>query len=176
MINLQLSDGAFKALSSFEKELEPRMSVSGDLGDIDDWASKLKGQVVRIAGVLHTAKHLRGNGFDTLCIEESTIHEAIEIAKYFIPHAQHIFSVMAEPKIVRDSRAILQWISEEKLQMFKFNECHVKFKGRLPTRKCVQEILNHLIERNFIREIPKQKRLSGRPAKFFEVNPEFHKK
>ena len=45
-------------LLEFERALEPRLGPDGDLGPIADWASKLAGAVVRIAGVLHLATHV----------------------------------------------------------------------------------------------------------------------
>jgi hypothetical protein len=171
MIQLSLSVDALAVLTEFERNLEPRMASSKDLSDIEDWASKLKGQVVRLAGVIHAAKNLDQNGFSESEIDESTIKDAITIAEYFIPHAKHVFEVMAEPKIVQDSRSIIQWIKDLELESFKFNDCHVKFKGRLPTAKDVQAVLNHLIERNFIRPTQGAQKERGRPPRIYEVNP-----
>lgn len=47
---IELSDGARKALDVFRDELEPRLHPErGDLAHVADWANKLPGQLVRIA-------------------------------------------------------------------------------------------------------------------------------
>src|SRR5437879_12385475 len=53
---LLLSPEAHACWISFTAALEPRLGPTGDLHAISDWASKLTGAAVRLAGILHCAR------------------------------------------------------------------------------------------------------------------------
>ena len=55
---LTLSPDARHRLAAFQERVEKRLGESGDLGHMTDWAGKLVGAVVRIAGILHVALHV----------------------------------------------------------------------------------------------------------------------
>jgi replicative DNA helicase len=55
---LLLDPAAGKLLLDFEADLEPRLGPDGDLFHVRDWASKLVGATVRMAGLLHLADRL----------------------------------------------------------------------------------------------------------------------
>ncbi len=55
---LPLDVSAAALLHDFQSELEPRLAPTGDLASIADWASKLAGQLVRVAALIHLAAHL----------------------------------------------------------------------------------------------------------------------
>src|SRR5207248_670124 len=78
---------ARKLLSGYQEEIEPRLRASGgDLADLRDWASKLAGAAVRLAGLLHLAAHLR-DGYQRP-IEADTMERAIQLGRYFTEHAR----------------------------------------------------------------------------------------
>ena len=56
---VKLTPEAYRAWLGFAKETEPRLHrITGDLGDWRDWASKLPGAVIRLAGLFHLAEHV----------------------------------------------------------------------------------------------------------------------
>jgi hypothetical protein len=57
---LTFTPEASQAVTAMLADLEPRLAPdTGDLAHMTDWAGKLVGATVRIAGLLHLAKHLR---------------------------------------------------------------------------------------------------------------------
>jgi hypothetical protein len=87
------------ALSQFAAELEPKLAPLGELGSITDWAGKLVGAVVRIAGLLHMAQHLGEETPWTRPITVDTVARAILVGRYLIPHARAAYATMgADPR------------------------------------------------------------------------------
>jgi replicative DNA helicase len=90
---LVLTPDAAKLLLDFEADLEPRLHPdTGDLGHVADWASKLVGATVRIAGLLHLAGDLR-EGWGRPISADTAIC-AIQLADYFTTHALAVFDWM----------------------------------------------------------------------------------
>lgn len=93
---LTLSDEAEALSERFYNELEPRLGKNGDLEHMADWAGKLHGAVLRIAGLLHVVEGISINGkgfadipFDsTLSITGKSMAAAVEIGYYFLAHAE----------------------------------------------------------------------------------------
>jgi hypothetical protein len=82
---LTFAPEANEVLLGFEHELEPRLAPDGTLGMLPDWGSKLAGEVVRIAGLLHLAENLK-TGYRQP-IKAASVESAITIGNYFLAHA-----------------------------------------------------------------------------------------
>ena len=86
-ITLTFTQEAHEAVVQLLETIEPRLKPgTGDLAHMTDWAGKLVGAVVRIAALLHLAKHLR-DGYGRP-IEAATFHDAVQLGEYFTAHAQ----------------------------------------------------------------------------------------
>jgi len=106
---LQVSPAATAALVKYQGDIEPRLRAgTGNLGDVRDWASKLVGAAVRIAGLLHLAEHLT-DGWGKP-IEAPTMERAIKLAGYFTEHARAAFRQMGSDPVISDALALLGWI------------------------------------------------------------------
>lgn len=88
---LRLSHEARSILLDFEYEIEPQLGQDGELSGIADWASKLPGASLRIAGLLHVAGCVAMSAPVGSTIEAETMTRSLEIARYFIPHALTFF-------------------------------------------------------------------------------------
>ncbi len=55
---LNLDSRALHQLHLFMREIEPELGAGGQLAGLKDWAGKLAGAVVRLAGVLHIVAHI----------------------------------------------------------------------------------------------------------------------
>lgn len=87
---IRLSDGADKLAETYYHWIESRLT--NELEEIEDWAGKLHGNTMRIAGILHVVKYKVGS-VNTL-LEESTMKSAIEIGKYYLEHSKMAFDIM----------------------------------------------------------------------------------
>ena len=83
-----LSPDALQVRNDFFSDIEPRLDpVTGDLGTpgIAEWARKLVGTTVRLAGILHCCQHRDPTSID---ISRETMEAAVRLARYLLPHAQ----------------------------------------------------------------------------------------
>jgi hypothetical protein len=90
---LRLSAEALSVLDAWQRELEPRLRLSGDLRDLADWCGKLRrAHVVRIAAVLHLAHEAAGADVPEIGAERML--DAVALARdYLIPHARKAFAL-----------------------------------------------------------------------------------
>lgn len=90
MQTIRLSGEAVTRFRQFYEDIERRLAESGDLYSILPWGGKLRGAVLRIAGLLELVKNAENRLGSNFAPEISlqTIESAIEIGRYFIPHAK----------------------------------------------------------------------------------------
>lgn len=89
---ISLSVGAAEIWSKFEKEIEQRQSDSGDLHFLRDWAGKLPGQALRIAGILQVAEALKIPEE----ISADVVKRACKLARAFVSHAKAVFGLIGQ--------------------------------------------------------------------------------
>lgn len=178
---LRLETKAVELLADWEQHVEHMLGDGGELSAIRDWGGKLVGQTVRLAGILHCIKHAGDNSL-LAAIDSETIHSAITIAKYLIPHAEYVLSEMAKDSDDESgctpvaARTLLGWIKRKKKEHFTKRVAHqgISLFKRQNT-DVLDAILRELCERGYLREIPATPKSGpGRPASpVFEVNPAF---
>lgn len=101
---LKLSTEALEELENFHNWLEPQLV--DELEFMQDWAGKLEGTCLRIAGILHCMEY---SNISSCCfISADTIKKAIEISKYFLEHSKYDYMIMGADKEVQKSKYILK--------------------------------------------------------------------
>ncbi|MBR0535871.1 MAG: DUF3987 domain-containing protein [Clostridia bacterium] len=171
---ITLSPDADELLESFSNEVENKLN--NDFAEVSDWAGKLVGAVLRIAGVLCRASVIRGSDFlndiEPLLVDETIMKNAITIGRYFTEHSISAFSLMGADSLTKQSLYVLNAIKKNGL---------VEFTRRDIMRLCrtfknadeVQAVFNHLTEYGYI--APKDlvaANTKGRPTNpTYIVNP-----
>ncbi|HOO44718.1 MAG TPA: DUF3987 domain-containing protein [Deltaproteobacteria bacterium] len=163
---LSLSPDALSAWVQFSQYIENRLGESGDLFGIQDWASKLPGAALRIAGLFHVVEH----GESVPTINRQTIERSLDLAELLIIHAQAAFDLMGADQAFSDAKFILTWIIENGQESFQRSTCLKKHSGRFRRVERLIKALQVLTERNIISE-PSKKGTSGRPEIIYFVNP-----
>jgi hypothetical protein len=161
---------ADRALLSFQGELEPRLGLSGDLGHMADWASKLAGHVARIAGLLHLAANVRTGWQRPVQVE--TVNDAIRIGHYLVAHARIAYEAMVMGPVVNDAAVLLSWMAGR--SSFTRREAYHSNTYRWPHASDVDPALQLLEDHDFIRKVP-PKPTTGRgrpPSPKYIVNPQ----
>lgn len=130
---LRFSVEADDALCRFEEELEPRLR--SDLAPIADWAGKLAGLCVRIAGALHMVEHHRGLEPWTVEIAASTVAAAIDIGAYLLDHARSAFDAMAADPELEAARVVWRVVEREGWPEFSKRDLHRALAGRTAYRR-----------------------------------------
>jgi hypothetical protein len=165
-VTLTLSPAATDLLRGFDRELEPRLHPeTGDLAHIGDWAGKLVGAVVRIAGLLHVGDHLRPDGIGP--VPGATMERAIQLGDYLLAHAFRTFGLMAADPVVERARATLVWIRRNGITEFSVQDRRQAMPDtEARTADAVKEVLDLLADRGFLRPlpVPRPGPRGGRPA------------
>jgi len=160
---LTLSPEATELSKQFANELEPRLV--GDLEYIADWAGKLHGAIIRIAGILHLAN----STIDTKVISAETLRNAIDIGRYFLEHAKMAFLLMDADDSASKAQYVLKRIEDSRQAEISKRDLHRACHGRYKKVDDMDCALKTLIEMNYIRV--EKISTGGRPSDVVKVNP-----
>ena len=103
---IKLSPEADKLAEEYYQWIEHQLT--NELEEIEDWAGKLHGNTMRIAGILHIVKHYK-DGAVRHPVGGDTMEAAIEIGKYYLEHSKAAFDIMglSDPLDVQDAKYII---------------------------------------------------------------------
>lgn len=171
---ITLSPEADVLIENFAEELEPLLKT--EYADITDWAGKLVGNILRVAGLLCRASVYRCHDFladnTDLVVSEEVMKNAISIGRYFIEHARAAFSLMGADNTVKQSKYVLEAIKGAGLA-----ECTRRDVMRLcrsfKKAEEVQPILDHLCDYGYlaVKEVGAYTGKGRPPALVYLVNP-----
>jgi len=108
---ITISNEAKDLYKKFRDEIEAKLN--NEFEEIEDWAGKIHGNVLRISGILHVVENI--GAIAVTPISEHTMARAIEIGKYFIEHSKYAFQIMgAESPVKQIAKHILTRIKTMK--------------------------------------------------------------
>jgi hypothetical protein len=164
---ITLTPDALRLHTEWRIEIEPRLRRgTGDLEALREWASKLAGHTIRLAGLLHLAENPT-TGART-AISGETMQRAIDLTRYYVEHALAAFGVMRAHPLIEKASAVLEWIGERK--EFKPRDVHRAMHRRFDGAEEVAATLRLLEEHAYIREKPSPP-TGGRRPTVYEVTP-----
>ncbi|OYV81824.1 MAG: hypothetical protein B7Z73_17650, partial [Planctomycetia bacterium 21-64-5] len=145
---LRLTPDALSAFTLWETEIEAMLGDGGQMEIMRDWGAKLAGATLRLAAALHCAEH-----GPELPIDGAVIAAAVEVARYFVPHAETVLSMMQAKEDSRDddARYLLRWIERHGRREFSKTEAHHHGKRRFKKVDDLEPALNELVRRAYIR-------------------------
>ncbi|MEI8375379.1 MAG: YfjI family protein [Planctomycetota bacterium] len=199
--HLRLSDEAATCFQQFERDVEPRLGRLGDLADIQDWAGKLAGAVIRLAGILHLVEQAERRLHEPAEQQERIAHRermppftpwetpisgttlaaAVTIAQYLIPHAQAAFAMMGmaagtSASVMANAWCALEWIRRNHRTRFTRRDLHQENRARFRKAADIEPVLELLEARNVVRPVTHQAAVGGKagrkPSPRYEVNPD----
>jgi hypothetical protein len=172
---LTLSDTARGVFFEFSQWVEDGLNPDpdGGLNPIQDWAGKLVGEMLRIAGVLHVATHAGAGDAWKNPISSETITAAIEIARYLIPHAQMAFGVMQADPEIESAKYVWRRMLQDGRPVIPEQDVWQACRGRFKTVEPLKEALQILVDREYLAPIfPQTPTARGRkPAPSYKLNP-----
>jgi replicative DNA helicase len=174
---LRMTPEAQRRMRKFVAWIEPQLAEDGELGSMTDWAGKLAGAVVRIAGVLHCIEHASREPGERAPWDEDinyqTVDRAVEIGGYLISHARAAYAEMGSDPKVEEAKYVLRWIERTGVKAFSKRDAFEGTKGRFRRVTALEPALNLLIAHGYIRVMERPERSgSGRkPSTQYEVNP-----
>lgn len=166
-----MSPEADQEAERFFNILEPRLADDfGDLDDLEGWAAKYHGQIMRIAGIIHCCLHFQEAA--QVPVSLNTMKAAQTIGEYFLEHTRAAFQIMGltESKEVKDAKYILKRMAAADLFDTTKRELFRQCDGRMHSMEEMEPGLKVLIDRGYIR-IDKVN-TGGRPTEKIIFNPE----
>jgi hypothetical protein len=165
---LFLSQAALSNFREFRKASEPKLRPGGEHEDIREWAAKLEGAVLRIAGLLHIWQCPDPT---TTLIDVQTIDRAIRLGDYFTDHARVAHRLMRSQNNHGDAQTVWdrilrlgQELSQRDLQQ------SLRGNSRFRTAKNLESALGVLEDFGYIRR-EKPAGSPGRPSTRIVINP-----
>lgn len=167
---IKLSPEALDLSAEFAARLEPQLK--GELETIGDWAGKLHGAILRIAGVLHCVENREESG--NVPITAQTMQAAIEIGNYFLAHAQAAYSLMGADEQVQGAKYILRQLEKEKYAEITRTQLTRLCKNRFRKADDANPALELLEEYGYIRKVLREYKGTGRkPDPKYIINPQW---
>jgi replicative DNA helicase len=160
-------------LTEWLEWLEPQLGKLGAFAAMVDWASKLGGGIVRIAGLLHMASGIcRGTQWCHEDIAPQTMIDAIRLAQYLIPHAYAAYAEVGADPLVQQARRIIEWLEQSQVATFAKRDAH-RALSYFKRAADLDEPLELLVDREYIRpvEIEVHTGPGRKPSQRYEVNP-----
>lgn len=173
---ITLSKEATRHLTEFAEEIEPKLI--DEYAEIADWAGKLIGNTLRIAGLLCRANRYIGHDFidyeEHWMVDEKTMLNAIQLGKYFLNHAQAVYSVLPENEMTIKANKILKMLKEKGLKNFDRREA-MRSCRMFKTVAEIQPVLDFLEDYGYIFLSQNEIQMGGRPhLPKYTVSPYVH--
>jgi hypothetical protein len=168
---LTLSEDAHTRLLNLERGTEPKLARDGEYGAIREWACKLVGATVRIAGLLHLASEPEA---PRAPISLDTLESAIQLGDYFAEHAQAAFGLLGETD-TSAAAYLLDFIERREIKAFSLRELLTHLpRGRFAAAEDVAQAVDVLEENGWVIPVPPPERNGpGRKSSpRFIVHPE----
>jgi hypothetical protein len=174
---MDFSAAAYQLVVGLKAKTEGKLGLGGEFEEVADWANKLAGETVRLAGLLQLADHaLESDAIAPLGVGTDPMRRALRITEYLVTHAQIAFDMMGADPVAGLARYILAWIRRNGVTSFTRREAYMPLRARFKQPAELDPPLDLLIEHEIIRPRPDPPR-SGRgrlPSPTFDVNPKIH--
>lgn len=166
--DLVLAPEATLVLLQLYQKTEARFHT--DLAEIESWASKYVGAVLRIAGLLHVAENPGLPEFGD--VSEQIMKNAVRIGEYFLEHAKAAFSLMGSDPVNKQSERLLAAIQKNHVPEFSRRDA-MRMCRNIKTAEAIQPVLNRLCEYGYIAPKPVEPALGvgRRPSEVYLTNP-----
>lgn len=163
---LRLSDEALALSQDFYQKLEG--SIPGQLADIESWAGKFHGQVMRLAGILHCVSCQEDAAAEL--VSGGTVRSAIQIGRYFLAHALRALTGRAQSPLLQDAVYLWQRLAQGGRGSYTKSEI-LRLCRRLDSQQ-IAAPLEELIRRGYLRKVDAFSSEAARPVPLYWLNPE----
>ena len=107
---LEFTDEAWALILARSRELEPDLGKLGKYGgEFCEWASKLIGEIVRLAALIHLADHAGAYVAAVPPVSAQAAQAALRLGEYLLPHAELAFR-MGAASVDQAERKVWRWI------------------------------------------------------------------
>jgi hypothetical protein len=149
---LKLSDQAQEIWHDFQQQIESEMREDGRLAHLTDWAGKLPGQLLRIAGNLQIAM-FPSTILAELTVTDDIMRKVVRLGMILIPHALAVFGLMAVDTDVETAKKIWRHIEKRRVLIIRERQPLQWLKSSIKTMEPIRAGLTVLVERGFLEEL-----------------------
>lgn len=112
---LLLSPGADRLLQELLDHIEPHLEDQiGRFAHMSDWASKLSGKTLRLAGLFHLVQGLDQH----TAVSEETMQQAVSFGLWAVREAERVYQAWQREEMGPGVSAILTWVRRRKPEVF----------------------------------------------------------
>jgi len=147
---ITLPTGVLRPAEAFFDEVTAEMAPGGPLTlpALRAFGSKLRGQVERLIGVLHVARH--GPQSPDAPVSEETVLAAVAVARYFLAHGKAVRSAMAIDETVARAQRIVDYLVFNRIANFKRREAQMNHWGGCRKPQDLDAALAELRQRGYL--------------------------
>jgi replicative DNA helicase len=147
---------------------------------VTDWAGKLAGLVVRVAGLLHLADRWDASSPEMEHVSADTVERAIALGDYALGHALAAFGAMGADPATGGARRLWRWIIERGEQAIRRADAYQALRGQFPKSADLDAPFALLVEYGYLRPqiVAVDRHAEGRrgprgrpPSAAYDVNP-----
>jgi hypothetical protein len=165
---LRLSIEANNEFLNFRDCIESQIGKGKELCEIAGWASKLPGQAVRIAGLLHIGEY--GSNCPTE-ISRSTLMIALELAALLRSHALVAFAAMCGDSVEYAARKRLEYVYHFEDNKFSATELRKRVKNAQALKgDKLADAVKELVSRGYLRQWEGERPKKGKPISWLQLN------
>lgn len=173
---LVISTSSTILLDRFLTWIEPHLGEQGAFGGFADWAGKLTGAALRVAGLLHVAAQVGSHNSHNSQNEigEETLADAFRLTHYLIAHARAAFAEMGTDPAMAGARRVVDWLEQRAAREFTKRDLFEAIKGTYPKADDLDPMLKLLCDHGYIRlQVTEDRAGPGRkPSPRYEVHPD----
>jgi hypothetical protein len=134
-----------EATNVVERQLRP----GGSLRDMREWANKLSGTTLRLAGLLHVAHHPT-DGWRRP-VDGDRMSKALQLTAFFIAHYRAAQAVVGGDPVADTARTVLAGLIAKGMTTFTRRELHRRMHRQLPRAAQVAAVLDTLVQYGWVR-------------------------
>jgi hypothetical protein len=165
------TEGAQAQFNAFFDEIETKLKPDRCNPAMESWYGKAPGQMIRLAGVIHCAKHVHGEPWKA-GITPETIHSSIQLMAVFEAHAQHALTLMGVDDVHHTACAIWEKLQHRKCKPTSLSDLRELIRKRKGATKVFELSINLLKIRGYIKLVKRPKG-KGKPlSDMVYVRPE----
>lgn len=163
---LEFSAEAVAVYDQLFDSIELRRRPGGDLGEMPEWAPKLRGNLMRVAALLHLSDQAERGADDLLRepVPGETVERAALLSEYLISHARVALGVIDETPAVGQARKLLRWVQAGRRTRFTAREAQRHLARVGARRRVLDPALEVLLSHGYVRAY------QGR-RETYQVNP-----
>ncbi len=167
---IRLSPEAEQEWREFAELVEVNMRPQGLYEHLKDWAGKLPGAALRVAGLFHCAQYARQQPQNAR-ISLETMRAAVTVLAVIGQHTKAVFDLMGADPALDGARRVWRWIEEGRKQQFTAQICFQALRGSFPRMADLNPVISLLCERGYLLAEDDSKQGPGRKSRRFNVNP-----